>query len=103
MSRISSVLTSCRPGVRVTAGQPYHQVGGLPQQPHRRPGEPGQQVQRPGGQQRPTFGALHREPLGRQLTDDQGHERQHHRHQHDRGRFGGTAEEPQRLDQRLRQ
>ena len=88
--------------LRVAAGQPDHQVGGDAEQPHRRPGDHRQDVQRAGHQQRPALGALHRDPLRRQLADHQRDEGQHDRDQHDRGGLGGRAEEAERLDQRLR-
>ena len=89
--------------LRVDPGEADDQVAGGAEQPHRRPGEAGQHVQRAGHQQRPPFGALHRDPFRGQLTEDQGDEGQRQGHHHDGHRLGGTAEEIEQRHQRLGQ
>jgi hypothetical protein len=89
--------------VRVAARQPDDEVRRDAEQPDHGPGDHRQDVERAGDQQCPALGALHRDPLRRQLADDQRDERQRDGDQHDRGRSGAGAEEAQRPDQRLRQ
>ena len=74
-SRSSSSVITPRPDGRIAAEQPHHQVGGLRQQPHQRPGEHRDAVQHRRREQRDRLRALQREPLGGQLAEHQGEER----------------------------
>ena len=60
--------TACR---RVAAEQLDDQVGALGQQPDQRPGDHGEPIDHRSGYQRHPLGTLQREPLGRQLAEDQ--------------------------------
>jgi hypothetical protein len=53
--------------------------------------------------ERPALGALHRDPLRRQLAQHQRDEGQRERDEHDRDRLGGRAEEAQWLVERAGQ
>ena len=89
--------------VRVSAQQPHGQVGRPGQQPDGGARDRREQPQRAGGDQRPTLGPLHGDPLGRQLAEHERDVREQERHDDDRRRPGDVAEERQRLLQRLGQ
>src|SRR5215207_2013994 len=89
--------------VGVAAGQPDEQVGGLGQQPYRRPGQGGDQGQGAGGAFGPRLGPLQGDPFGGELADDQGQVGEDHGdHQH-RHRLSGPTQEAQQRDQRFGQ
>jgi hypothetical protein len=87
MSRISSAVTSARVACGIATGETDRQISGRAEQPHRRPGDTGQHVQRVRGQHRPPFRALHRDPLRGQLPEHQRDEAQHRGDQQDRHRL----------------
>ena len=75
---------AAEPGI--TAEQGDDQVGALDQQPDHRPGQHGDPVQQRRGQQRQRGRALQRDPLGRELAQDQAEERDADGHHDERDR-----------------
>ena len=85
------------------AEQPHDQVGRRAQHRDHRSGQRGQDIQWSRDGQGPRQGQLHREPLGRELTDHQREERQHQGHRGDDHRLGGRTEEPHPRHERFGQ
>src|SRR5829696_7914182 len=89
--------------VGVAAGQADQQVGGLGQQPYRRPGQGGDQGQGAGGPFGPRLGPLQGDPFGGQLAEDQGEVGEDHGDQEYGHRLGRPTQEAQQRDQRFGQ
>ncbi len=77
-ARISSSLTSSRPGRRIAAEQPDEDVGRGAQEPDHRPQHRGDEVDQRRQGERDRLRALQGEPLGSQLADDDRHVRDEH-------------------------
>ena len=73
---------------RVGAKQPHHHVDRHREQPHDRPGQPGDHVQGGCGEHCDRHRALQRQPLRGQLAEHQGQERDARGHHRERQRLG---------------
>jgi hypothetical protein len=90
-------------GFGVGAGEADGEIGGGAEDPHGRAGQSREQVERAGHQQRPLLGALHRDPLRREFTEDEGEERQDEGDGDDRDGFRAGAEEAEQRQERFGQ
>ena len=77
--------------LRVTAEQSDDDVGALGQQPDDRARQRGDAVERRGERHGDALRPLQREPLGRQLAEDQREVRDHHRHEDEGQRVRGPG------------
>ena len=101
MSRSSSSVTSSRCRFGIAAHQADGEIGRQRQEPHDRPGDLVEERQRAGHHHAPALGLLHGDALRGEFAEHQGDVRQEQRDDDDRHRAGGTAEEAQRLLERL--